>query len=234
MMLLLASAAIVKLKTPNLDRLCHGGVRFVNGQVNVPICGSVTSQLSLWSAAMDQRLLTATISPGTRGLTIPYWDQQPTFMEHAGSHGYGVYGTGKIFHNGQEKQSVWNREHGYKVDWGPWTWDGQRPGKGWAACVGHQSLPFDTDAECLFASLGDIPDIPANPETGAPGYRGWRHGDNRPFRYVSDDDRDLMHDELNGQWAAEVLSRPHDDEPFMLCLGIGRPHSPLNRAAEVF
>lgn len=220
-------------QTPNLDRLCQRGVRFTNGQVNVPICGpsraSFLSGLAPWTTGYF----------GYNFTRDPWWNnprlgEQPTFMEHAGANGYGVYGTGKIFHNGQEKHSVWNREHGHKVDWGPWTWDGQREGRGWAACVGHQSLPFDTDAECLFASLGDIPDIPANPETGAPGYRGWRHGDNRPFRYVSDDDRDLMHDELNGEWAAEVLSREHAAEPFMLCLGIGRPHSPLIAPQQFF
>jgi len=220
-------------KTPNLDRLCQRGVRFVNGQVNVPICGP--SRASFLSG----------LQPWTSGyfgynfgrdpwFNNPVLGPQPTFMEHAGANGYGVYGIGKIFHNRQEKQSVWNREHGHLVDWGPWTWDGQKPGQGWNACVGHQSLPFHTDAECIFASLADIPDIPANPETGAPGYRGWRHQDNRPFRYVSEDDRDLMHDELNGQWAAEVLSRPHDDEPFMLCLGIARPHSPLIAPQKYF
>ena len=38
-----------------------------------------------------------------------------------------------------------------------------------------------------FASLDRLPDIPPNPETGAPGYRGWRNGDNSPFRYEGRD-----------------------------------------------
>ena len=220
-------------KTPNLDRLCERGVRFTNGQVNVPLCGP--SRLSFLSG----------LAPWTSGYfgynfnRDPWWNNpilgpQPTFMEHAGANGYGVYGTGKIFHNSQEKQSVWNREYGHMVDWGPWTWDGQKEGSGWEACCGHQNVPHAEDGECIYASLADIPDIPANPATGAPGYRGWRHGDNRPFRYASDDDRDLMHDELNGQWAAEVLTREHTEEPFMLCLGIGRPHSPLIAPQKYF
>jgi arylsulfatase A-like enzyme len=107
-------------QTPNLDRLCERGVRFTNGQVNVPICGpsraSFLSGLSPWTTGYF----------GYNFTRDPWWNnptlgQQPTFMEHAGANGYGVYGTGKIFHNGQEKQSVWNREHGHKVDWGPWT-----------------------------------------------------------------------------------------------------------------
>ena len=43
-----------------------------------------------------------------------------------------------------------------------------------------------------------------------------------------------MHDELNAQWAADVLSRPHENEPFMLCVGIGRPHSPLIAPQKYF
>jgi arylsulfatase A-like enzyme len=147
-------------------------------------------------------------------------------MEHFGDHGYKVFGTGKIFHNNQEKNEVWKDGLGHMVDWGPWSWDGQKPGRGWSACASHQNLPQDWDAEMLFASLADIPDIPPNPETGAPGYRGWRHGDNTPFRYVSEDDRDLMNDELNAQWAAGVLAKSYAD-PFLLCVGIGRPHAPL-------
>ena len=99
--------------------------------------------------------------------------------------------------------------------------------------MSHQNLPLDWDAEMLFASLADIPDIPPNPKTGAPGYRGWRHGDNRPFRYASDNDRDLMNDELNAEWACNILSKKHEN-PFMLCLGIGRPHSPMIAPQKYF
>ena len=219
--------------TPNLDRLCERGVRFVNGQVSVPICGpsraSFLSGLAPWTTGYY----------GYNFTRDSWWNNaalanQPTFMEHAGANGYGVYGTGKIFHNGQEKQSVWNREYGHLVDWGPWTWDGKKEGKGWSATVPHPSMPFESDAECFFLSLADVPDVPANEVTGAPGYRGWRNGDNTPFRYVSEDDRDLMHDDLNAKWAADVLSRPHENEPFMLCVGIGRPHSPLIAPQKYF
>ena len=219
--------------TPNLDKLCQRGVRFTNAQVNVPICGpsraSFLSGLAPWTS-------------GYYGYNFgkdPWWNNallgaQPTFMEHAGTNGYGIYGTGKIFHNGQEKQSVWNREHGHFVDWGPWTWDGKKEGDGWAACAGHQDMPFETTPDTLFASLDQVPDNPPNPENGIPGYRGWRNWDNSPFRYNNSNDRDLMNDELNGKWAAEILSRSHYSEPFMLCLGIGRPHSPLIAPQEYF
>jgi arylsulfatase A-like enzyme len=156
-------------------------------------------------------------------------------MEHAGRHGYGVYGTGKIFHNGHERQSVWNRAFGHMVDWGPWTWDGKQEGNLWAASAGHPDMPFHSrNPDTMISCLDRVPCIPANAETGAPGYHGWLNWDHSPFRYESRDDRDLMNDELNAQWAAEVLSRSHADEPFMLCLGIGRPHSPLIAPQEYF
>ena len=217
-------------QTPNLDKLCERGVRFLNCQSSVPICGpsraSCLSGLAPWTTGYYGH---NDHWKGNALLAV-----QPSFMEHAGNHGYGVYGTGKIFHNGQDKMSVWNRGHGHSVDWGPWSWDGQKPGDGWGSFAGHQDMPFEPTPDTLFASLDQVPDIPADPETGAPGYRGWRNDDNSPFRYESRDDRDMMNDELNGQWAAEVLSRPHADEPFMLCLGIGRPHAPLVAPQEYF
>ncbi|MFP4156497.1 MAG: sulfatase [Opitutales bacterium] len=212
-------------QTPNIDRLMQRGLRFTNGQTNVPICGpsraSFLSGLGPWTS-------------GYYGYNFgrdPWWNNPElgktrTFMESFSEAGYKVFGTGKIFHNGQEKNEVWKDGHGHDVDWGPWSWDGQKEGSGWNACASHHSLPADWNAELLFARLGDLPDIPPNPETGAPGYKGWRHADNRPFHYRDENDRDLMHDEQNAQWAADLLGRSMED-PFCLCVGIGRPHSPL-------
>lgn len=212
-------------KTPNIDRLMAKGVRFENAQVNVPICGpsraSCLTGLAPWRTGYFGY-----------NFTRDPWYNNPvlkgakTFMEHLGDHGYAVYGTGKIFHNGQERNEVWKDGHGHSVDWGPWSWDGKTEGHAWGACPGHQSTWLDCGAEMLCASLGDIPDIPPDPEKGTPGHRGWLHGDRRSFRYVNEDDRDLMSDELNAQWSAEILSREQPN-PFLLCCGIGRPHSPL-------
>lgn len=211
-------------QTPHIDQLMARGVQFTNGQTNVPICGpsraSCLTGLAPWRTGYFGY-----------NFTRDPWYNNPvlkgakTFMEHLGDHGYRVFGTGKIFHNGQERQEVWKDGHGHKVDWGPWSWDGQKEGRGWGAHSGHHATPLG-DAEMLHISLDQVPDIPPNPETGAPGYRGWRNGDNTPFRYESRDDRDLMHDEKNAVWASDILSQEHED-PFLLCVGIGRPHSPL-------
>jgi arylsulfatase A-like enzyme len=219
--------------TPNLDKLCSKGVRFTNAQVNVPLCGpsraSFLSGLAPWTSKYF----------GYNMSYDPWWDykilnDQPTFMEHAAQNGYGIYGTGKIFHNGQEKQSVWNRGHGHKVDWGPWSWDGKKEGNSWQACAGHQDLPHHPTPDSYFSSLDRVPDIPANNEAGIPGYCGWRNGDNTPFKYNNRNDRDLMNDELNANWASDILKKDHKNEPFMLCLGIGRPHTPLIAPQEFF
>jgi len=188
-------------QTPHLDRLMRRGVRFSNAATNAPICGpsraSFVSGIAPWTSGYH----------GYNFLRDPWWNnpvlgKSLTMMEHFGRHGYKVFGTGKIFHNYQEKNEVWKDGLGHIVDWGPWTWDGQKEGRGWQACAGHQSLPPHWGPKMMFASLADIPEIPADPETGAPGHRGWRNGDNTPFRYVSEDDRDLMNDELNARYAA--------------------------------
>ncbi len=219
-------------RTPNIERLMRRGVRFTNAQTNVPICGpsraSFLSGIAPWTSGHCGYTMSRT----------PWWENAilrdcRTFMEHFGDHGYGVYGTGKIFHNGEEKNEVWRDGHGYDVDWGPWTWDGLKGGRGWQACCHHPNCPASWGPEMLFAPLSDVPDLPPNPATGVPGYRGWRYGDNRPFRYVSEDDRDPMPDEMNARWAADVLQKPFD-RPRLLCVGIGKPHTPLVAPKKYF
>lgn len=219
-------------KTPHIDRLMRRGVRFTNAACNVPICGpsraSLLSGIGPWSSGYY----------GYNFCNDAWWNNallngSLTFMEHFARHGYKIYGTGKVFHNYHEKNEVWKDGMGHIVDWGPWSWDGQRPGNGWQSCAGHHTLPRDWGAEMMFASLDDLPDIPPDPATGAPGYRGWRHDNGRPFRYVSPEDRDLMNDELNAQFAARVISQQHE-APFMLCVGIGRPHAPLIAPQKFF
>ena len=76
-----------------------------------------------------------------------------------------------------------------------------------------------------FGSLKNIPRIPPDPEKGIPGYEGWRLY-YKPFRYVNDEDRDLMPDELNAEWAIEKLEDDYD-KPFLMCIGMNRPHTPM-------
>jgi len=219
-------------RTPNIERLMRRGVRFTHAQTNVPICGPSRASFLTGVAPWTSGFCGYTMGR-TPWFDNPLLKDCRTFMEHFGDHGYAVYGTGKVFHNGEEKNEVWRDGHGYDVDWGPWTWDGRKPGRGWGACCYHPSCPKDWGPEMLFAPLSDVPDIPPDLQSGAPGYRGWRYGDNTPFRYVSEEDRDPMPDELNARWAADILQAEHD-RPFMLCVGIGRPHTPLVAPKDYF
>jgi arylsulfatase A-like enzyme len=55
----------------------------------------------------------------------------------------------------------------------------------------------------------------------------------RPFRYVDEDDRDRMPDELCADWAAEILHSRHQG-PFFLGVGFSRPHIPLYAPKKYF
>lgn len=160
-----------------------------------------------------------------------------TTMEHMARHGFSVWGTGKVFHNGHEDQRVWDyaggRRYGVAPDFGPWPWDGSAPGA-WTFCphpafLDQQEL---TSWEDSFGSLAAIPDYPAQPHRGAPGHRGWCLN-RAPFRYVSDDDRDLLPDERNALWARDVLTQDHE-HPFFLVVGMNRPHTPLYAPQRYF
>ena len=220
-------------RTPNVDRLMEQGVRFTNAQCNAPICGP--SRASLVTG----------LYPSTTGYYgyqqgRNHWRRNPvmkdarTMMEHFAAHGYDVYGTGKIFHNGQEDWNVWKRDGGFGVrpDFGPFPWNGRTEREGgvprWSDMTAHPSMPEPLRSAVRWRSFGPLSDVPEHkpdPSRGVPGYKGWIRG-GKPFRYVSETDRDRMPDELNAEWAAQILKQEHD-QPFFLAVGFNRPHSPM-------
>lgn len=229
-------------KTPNINRLMRKGVRFVNAQCNDPLCAP--SRASMLSG----------LYPHTTGyLEFYHWRKNAvlgdcvSLMEHFRNEGYGVYCTGKLFHNQHEDYENYT-EYGYEANFGPFPWDGvDRTPADWQEgkavtdnwkehpqmqfiFKGHESIR--THWEQTFGALSNVPDWPADPEKGIPGYKGWRLY-NRPFRYVSADDRDLVPDELYAQYATEVLQREHD-KPLFLGVGFCRPHTPLYAPKEYF
>jgi len=213
--------------TPNIKRLMNMGVHFTNAQSNDPLC-----------APSRASLLTG-LYPHTTGYysdknnwkhfrESPVLKNAVTFMEHFWNHGYDVFGTGKIFHNGQEENEVWKLQNGsdafgYHADMGPWPWDGKNPA-GFKGPL-HPTLPKTMRGDNMFASLANVPNVPADPINETPGHHGWRsHGKN--FRYSNTDDRDLMADELNTEWACKKLEEEREN-PFLMCIGFNRPHTPL-------
>jgi len=220
-------------RTPNVDRLMQQGVRFTNAQCSAPLCGP--SRASLLTG----------LYPSTTGYYgyqqgRNHWRKNAvmkearTMMEHFREHGYDVYGTGKLFHNGQEDWSVWKRDGGFGVrpDFGPFPWDGRVEGEGdvprWKDMTSHPGMPEPLRSAVRWRSFGPLSDVPEykpDPARGVPGHKGWLLG-GKAFRYVSEEDRDPMPDELNAEWAVQLLKQQHD-RPFFLAVGFNRPHTPM-------
>ena len=219
-------------KTPNIDRFIKQGLQFTNCHSNNPLCGP--SRASLWTGYY----------PHTTGYYG--WDQNNnkwrnnrimkncvTIFEHFANHGYGLYGTGKIFHNNQDTLPLF-QDHdgssgfGYGMSYGPYPWDGKSE---WPWSVRHPSMrqPWGVSVFETFVPLSDIPHVKPDLEKGIPGAKGWfdifEKAKYKPFRYVNELDRDLMTDELSAQWIIDRLNDKHD-EPFFMTVGFIRPHSP--------
>ena len=221
--------------TPNFDRLAARGVSFTNAHCNDPICAPSRSSM-----------LTG-LYPQTSSL---YWfedyrqnavlSKSVTLTEHFATNGYGVYSVGKIYHGNQDPMQFFvDRGPGGNI--GPWPWDGRKQTRRGFIPHPQQMFFYADDAdpdmdykwEHTFGSLAMVPDYPADPVAGVPGHRGWRLS-GKPFRYVSDDDRDPMPDETNAAWASEVLSRKHGEKPFALFTGFSRTHTPLYAPQKYF
>ena len=233
-------------RTPNLDRLMAKGIRFTNAQCSAPLCGP--SRASFLTG----------ISPVTSGYygyrqqanhwrNFPALKEARTMMEHFTANGYDVYGTGKVFHGGHEDMRVWRRPDGFKGFgiWprqGPWPANGTKQNNGLLELVGHPAMPkaYQSNGYDVWLPLSEIPVWPADIEKGIPGYTGWvdRNVDgdkwsDYDFRYVNDDDRDLMTDERSARWTADILKRRHE-KPFLVMNGFLKPHVPLVAPKKYF
>lgn len=221
--------------TPNFDRLAARGVNFTNAHCNNPLCAPSRSSMMTG------------LYPQTSSL---YWfedyrqneilSKSVTLTEHLSSNGYGVYTTGKIYHGNQDPKGFY-AGIGFGGNIGPWPWDGQKKTQRGFTPHPDQLYFYADDAdpdmdyqwEHTFGPLTMIPDYPADPDQGVPGYRGWTLS-GKPWRYVSDNDRDPMPDESHAAWAAEVLNQAHDGKPFALFTGFSRAHTPLYAPQEYF
>ena len=146
-----------------------------------------------------------------------YWPEY--FMEN----GYHTAKSGKVFHS--SKKGAWHDE-GVKTDYGPIAFDGLKAAQ-------HPSCPesmFQLGAlDATFTSLDDIPKVKANDQ--APGYNGWYLTKlKKGFKYINDNDRDLMSDEASVEWFKSKIQKLETSEhrdPFFISLGFHRPHTPL-------
>jgi arylsulfatase A-like enzyme len=140
-----------------------------------------------------------------------------------------VYGTGKIYHGNStnEFRELHDEAFGINPSFGPNAYNGKE-------AVSHPSLnkPYGSWSMQSFGPLSDIPTIPADPVSGIPGYRGW-WDKGKPFRYVTEDDRDFMVDEQSAEWTVNLLKKDHE-KPFFITVGIMRPHRPMYAPGKYF
>ena len=199
-------------QTPNMDRLAGQGVLFANAHANVGVCSP--SRASFMAGVHP-------LTSGCWGFNNPLknavLNNSKNLTEYARENGFKTYQTGKIFHH--VPKDAWTQK-GIKKYHGPMAWDGKKVAL-------HPSCPA-TMAELgaldsTYASLADVP--------STAGYTGWwDSSSNEPFRYVSEDDRDLMTDEKSVEWFRKkmvALERNNNAEPFMMAFGVMRPHTPL-------
>ncbi len=232
-------------KTPNLDKLIKRGVQFEHAYCNSPLSAPSRPSMLTGTYPYSTGVLEASYIPAMNKMEwreAPKLTKAKTFMEYFRDNGYGVYGTGKIFHNGSEDWSVWldpvtgKSNFGFFPSWGPFPWDGKKHFEPNAYshdfAVKHPNWPGVGELG-LFTSLADVPNVPANSQTGSPGYNGWREL-GHAFRYVNEDERDLMADELSAQWVVDKLENNRFYKPFLMCVGINRPHEPLIAPKKYF
>jgi arylsulfatase A-like enzyme len=197
--------------TPNIDRLAREGVLFSNAHSNAPICAP--SRASFLSG----------IYPSTSGnFGFEYIENNAVLpnskfiMEYAAENGFNTYSTGKVFHrNVDDKSEI----QGKKQDQGPTAWDG-------TIAIAHPSVhePF-RNVGVLNGSFAPLCDVP-------PG--GWRNNydASTAFRYVSENDRDKMCDELSADYICQWIDEQEADlskgeaKPFFMAYGGMKPHTP--------
>lgn len=219
--------------TPNIDRLARRGVTFSKAYTNCPLCNP--SRVSLWTGIAPW---VSNVYGNNGDGKTSFWRANKilgdavTMQEHFRANDYNVYGTGKVFHQYQKDNlpGVWT-DHGNRIGFYP------TPGKGGEnnPRCGHPSMPapLDKDLWLSCGPLSDVPNVPPDPIAGTPGYKGWTLGNGIPFRYVNENDRDLMPDELSANYIMDLLKKDHE-KPFFAICGFFKPHEPLYAPKKYF
>lgn len=204
-------------KTPNIDKLAQSGLRFSNAHSNVPVCQPSRNSLFTgvyphdsgdfnWTKHFKQKVL----------------KHNKTLIELFNENDYYTLGTGKLLHSAQvNKWNEWGMPHSH--DYGPFYFDGKNNG-----VVPTVPAPF--------RNIGPVDGAYGRLSEGGMSTRdkdttGWVYGWNKKrMRYIDDNDRDLLPDELHAKWAAKKLNELAGDnpkQPFFMGVGFVRPHTPL-------
>ncbi|WP_372769479.1 sulfatase-like hydrolase/transferase [Lutibacter sp.] len=210
-------------KTPNIDKLAASGVQFLNAASNVPVCSPSRNSSITGVYPHDSK------DYGWTDLkNQPVLKNNKTLIRYFKENGYKTLGTGKITHGSiVEDWNEWGMPLGH--NYGPIYFDGKKN-------TSNPSVPAP------FNSIGGIDGsfgrLSVAKSEGIKGGKGWIYGwDNKPMRYINDDDRDLMQDELHAQWAVKrikELETCSENQPFFMGIGFVRPHTPLHAPDKYF
>jgi len=197
-------------KTPNIDRLAAGGVRFDLAQCMAPPCNP--ARTSLLTGLRPET--TKTFSNGTDWRTI--LPNQLTMPEHFRNNGYEAIRCGKIFHGRFETEASWDRVI--------------RQSEGLPAPTHKRRSLMGPDAETLRQLKTDKQAARQAGESTdfAEG------GGGSPFLYGPSGQDDA--EETDGMCAEQgvrVLGQERD-KPLFLALGFSRPHLPFTCPDKYF
>jgi arylsulfatase A-like enzyme len=214
-----------QIKTPNIDKLASAATIFTNAHTNVPVCQP--SRNSLFTGVYPHASKDFGWTPRNKQHILK---NNKTFLELFGENGYNMLGTGKLMHH--NVLSFWD-EWGVdeRINYGPHAYNGDKP-------VGHPSIPQPfRGINFVDGSFGPLSNTPvfSEEEIGAD-EPGWTYG-NKPFKYINDDDRDLMPDEMHARWVADKikeLDALENDQPFFIGVGFVKPHTPLYAPRKYF
>ncbi len=211
-------------KTPNIDKLAASGIQFVNAQSNVPICQP--SRNSLFTGVYPHQSKDFGWTPL---LKQPVLKNNKTLIKFFKENGYKTLGTGKLTHGKPPKEwDEWGAN--FKHNYGPIYNNGEKN-------VAHPSVPAP------FNSIGHVDGSygrlsTAGISTGEKGKPGWVYGwDKKPFRYINEEDRDLLQDEKHAKWAVKKIKEMENsgtEQPFFMGIGFVRPHTPLHAPDKYF
>ena len=208
--------------SPNIDKLAKSGIQFVNAQTNVPVCQP--SRNSLFTGVYAHASKDFGWTPL---LKQPVLKNNKTLIKLFKENGYKTLGSGKLTHG--KPPTEWD-EWGanYKHNYGPSYNNGETN-------VAHPAVPAPYNSiGAVDGSYGRL--STAGISTGEKGKPGWVYGwDKKPFRYNTDEDRDLLQDEKHAKWAVEKLKElENKQQPFFMGVGFVRPHTPLHAPDKYF
>ncbi len=211
-------------KTPNIDKLAARGVQFVNAQTNVPVCSP--SRNSFITGVYPH----VSKDYGWTDLKKqPVLKHNKTIMRLFKENGYVTLGTGKITHgNAEAEWDQWGMT--LANNYGPLYFDGEKK-------KALPTVPYPySEIGPVDGSFGRLSD--AGISLGKNGEKGLVYGwSDEPMRYINDNDRDLMQDELHAKWAVEKikeLEKRGQQQPFFMGVGFVRPHTPMHAPDKYF